>query len=219
MRPGPVKTLPCVFWLLVAGNALIFALIWLERTLAAMDSAPQLHSHQVPFLTEKSSLCVVLGPLDDYDAAAALAERIQGDGGRAIIRERDILSLPDYVVHVEPSASRDLAMRTLRELKNQAINGHVISDGKLANAVSVGVFGLLAPAEARRRRVAESRLRGGRGPLRAPPHRLFGVLGRTTSPEAERHSSGTVREELISGCLGLPDPLSFATRQLGIEFS
>ena len=155
MRPGPVKTLPCVFWLLVAGNAVIFALIWLERALGVMDSAPALHSHQVPFLGERSSGCVVLGPLDDYDAAAALAERIQGDGGRAIIREREILSRPDYVVHVEPSASRDLAMRTLRELKNQAINGHVISDGKLANAVSVGVFGLLAPAEARRRRVAD----------------------------------------------------------------
>ena len=155
MRPGPVKTLPCVFWLLVAGNAVIFALIWLERALAVMDSAPALHSHQVPFLGERSSACVVLGPLDDYDAAAALAERIQGDGGRAIIREREILSRPDYVVHVEPSASRDLAMRTLRELKNQAINGHVISDGKLANAVSVGVFGLLAPAEARRRRVVD----------------------------------------------------------------
>ncbi len=155
MRPGPVKTLPFVFWFLVAGNAVIFALIWLERALAAMDSAPELHSHQVPFRTEKSSGCVVLGPLDDYDAASALAERIQGDGGRAIIRERDILSRPDYVVHVEPSASRDLAMRTLRELKNQAINGHVISDGKLANAVSVGVFGLLAPAEARRRRVVD----------------------------------------------------------------
>ena len=154
MRPGPVKTLPFVFWFLVAGNGVIFALVWLERALAAMDCVPELHSHQVPILEERPSGCVLLGPLHDYDPAEALAERIRGDGGRAIIRERDIFSRPDYVVHVEPSASRDLAMRTLRELKNQAINGHVISDGKLANAVSVGVFGLLAPAEARRRRVA-----------------------------------------------------------------
>ncbi len=154
MRPGPVKTLPFVFWFLVAGNAVIFALVWLERALAAMDSIPELRSHQVPILGERPSGCVLLGPLDDYDAAEALADRIRGDGGRPIIRERDIFSRPDYVVHVEPSASRDLAMRTLRELKNQAISGHVISDGKLANAVSVGVFGLLAPAEARRRRVA-----------------------------------------------------------------
>ena len=96
----------------------------------------------------------MLGPLGDYDAAEALAEQARREGGRAIIRKRDILSRPDYVVHVQPSASRDLAMRTVRELKDQAINGHVISDGELANAVSVGVFGLFAPAEARRRRVA-----------------------------------------------------------------
>ena len=154
MRPGPVKTLPFVFWFLVAGNALTFALTWLERALAAMDSAPELHSHQVPIVGERSSECVVLGPLGDYDAAEALAEQARREGGRAIIRKRDILSRPDYVVHVQPSASRDLAMRTVRELKDQAINGHVISDGELANAVSVGVFGLFAPAEARRRRVA-----------------------------------------------------------------
>ena len=43
----------------------------------------------------------------------------------------------------------------LRELRNQAIDGQVISDGGLDNAVTVGVFGLPDLAEARRQRVAE----------------------------------------------------------------
>ena len=149
-----MRTLPLVFWILVVGNAAILALVWLERTLVATDSVLESQDHRVPF-AERPSECVVLGPVDDYDVAEALVVRIRHDGGRALVQEQDILSRPDYVVHVEPSGSRDLAMRTLRELKNQAIDGQVISDGGLANAVSVGVFGLLAPAEARRQRVAD----------------------------------------------------------------
>ncbi len=154
MRQPSVKTLSFVFWVLVVGNAAIFSLIWLEQALAGMNSVPQPRSHQLPIVAGESG-CVVLGPLDQDHAAQALAEAIRRDGGRAIVQDRDILSRPDYVVHVEPSASRDLAMRMLRELRNQAIDGRVISDGGLDNAVTVGVFGLPGPAEARRQRVAE----------------------------------------------------------------
>ena len=153
MRPRTVKALRIVFWSLVVANAVIFALIWLERGLAMMDG--DLRSQQVAFFERESSACLMLGPLHSHGAAKELADRVRRDGGRTIIRNGEILSRPDYVVHVEPSASRDLAVRTLRELKEQAINGHVISDGKLANAVSVGVFGLLAPAEVRRQTVAD----------------------------------------------------------------
>lgn len=149
-----MRTLPLVFWILVVGNAAILALVWLERTLVVTDSVPESQDHWAPF-AEGFSGCVVLGPVDSYDVAETLALRIGDDGGRALVQARDILSRPDYVVHVEPSGSRDLAMRTLRELKNQAIDGQVISDGGLANAVSVGVFGLPTPAEARRQRVAD----------------------------------------------------------------
>ena len=149
-----MKTLPLVFWILVVGNAVILALVWLERAPVVTDSVAESQDHRVPS-ADRPSECVVLGPVDEYDVAEALAVRIRHDGGQALVRDRDILSRPDYVVHVEPSASRELAMRTLRELKNQAIDGQVISDGGLANAVSVGVFGLLAPAEARRQRVAD----------------------------------------------------------------
>ena len=149
-----VKPLPFIFWLLVAGNAAVFSLIWLEKALAAMDSVPASHGYQIPAPRKEASECVMFGPLGTGEEAEALVQRIQRDGGRGMVRSREILRLPDYVVHVEPSASRDLAMQTLRELKDQAIDGHVIPDGKLANAVSVGVFGLPAPAEARRQTVA-----------------------------------------------------------------
>ena len=149
-----VKPLPFIFWLLVAGNAVVFSLIWLEQALAAMESVPGTPGYRVPTPGEGSPECVVLGPLGTGEEAEALVQSIQRGGGRAIVRSREILRLPDYVVHVEPSASRDLAMQTLRELKDQAIDGHVIPDGRLANAVSVGVFGLPAPAEARREAVA-----------------------------------------------------------------
>ncbi|MCY3819666.1 MAG: hypothetical protein OXH52_09945 [Gammaproteobacteria bacterium] len=149
-----MRPLPFVFWLLVAGNAVAFSLIWLEQALAAMESVPGTPGYRVPAPGEESPECVMLGPLGTGEEAGALVQRIQRGGGRAIVRSREILRLPDYVVHVEPSASRDLAMQTLRELKDQAIDGHLIPDGRLANAVSVGVFGLPAPAEVRRAAVA-----------------------------------------------------------------
>lgn len=149
-----VKPLPFIFWLLVAGNAVVFSLIWLEQALAAMESVPGTAGYWVPAPGEEFSECVILGPLGTGEEAEALVERIQRGGGQAMVRSREILRLPDYVVHLEPSASRDLAMQTLRELKDQAIDGYVIPDGKLANAVSVGVFGLPAPAAARRQTVA-----------------------------------------------------------------
>ena len=154
MQPPAVRTLPLVFGILLVGNAAILALVWLERAVVVTDSVAESPGQGVPF-SEGTSACVMLGPVDDYDVAETLAMRIRQDGGRALIQDRDILSRPDYVVHVEPSASRDLAMRTLRELKGQAIDGQVISGGGLANAVSVGVYGLLARAEARRERVAD----------------------------------------------------------------
>ena len=152
MRRRALKTLLLVFAFLVAGNAVIFALIWLEEDLEAMDRAPESQSHPAPSFRGQ---CVALGPLQGREAAEALAEQIRREGSRAVVRGKDILSRPDYVVHMKPSASRDLAMQTLREIKNQRINGHVISDGRLANAVSVGVFGLPAPAEVRRQHVAD----------------------------------------------------------------
>lgn len=150
-----MKVLISLFWIVVAGNAAIFALIWLERALAAMDGVPESQSHQVRSFAKAYPGCVELGPIDNRDAAYALAERVRSAGGRALVRNRNVLSRPDYVVHVEPLASRDLALRTLRELKDQTINGHVIPDGRLANAVSVGVFGLPAQAEVRRQRVQD----------------------------------------------------------------
>lgn len=152
MRRRALKALLLALAVLIAVNAVVFALIWLEEDLAAMDRAPEPRSHPVPPLRGE---CVALGPLQDRAAAEALAEQVRRDGGRAVVQGRDILRRPDYIVHVKPSTSRDLAMQTLRELKNQRVNGHVISDGSLANAVSVGVFGLPARAEVRRQRVAD----------------------------------------------------------------
>ncbi len=150
-----MKALPFIFWLLVAGNAVVFSLIWLEKALAAMEGVPGTPGNRVPTPGEDSAECVMFGPLGTGEEAEALVQRIQRGGGRAMVRSREILRLPDYVVHLKPSASRDLAMQTLRELKDQAIDGYVIPDGRLANAVSVGVFGLSGPAETRRLRVAD----------------------------------------------------------------
>ena len=99
--------------------------------------------------------CMVAGPVDGLRDTLALAARVEATGARAEVREGRVQGRPDYMVHIEAAASRDAARRTLRELQGQSIDGYVVADGALENAVTVGVFSEPEPAEALLARVVE----------------------------------------------------------------
>ena len=98
---------------------------------------------------------MVAGPVDGLRDTLALAARVEATGARAEVREGRVQGRPDYMVHIEAAASRDAARRTLRELQGQSIDGYVVADGALENAVTVGVFSEPEPAEALLARVVE----------------------------------------------------------------
>lgn len=99
--------------------------------------------------------CRIFAPFVSYADAEALAKLIESQGGRVHIEEQVISRKPDYLVYIEPAASREVAQRTLKELKGQSIDSQIIAEGALMNGLSVGVFSKIAPAEAQKQRVAD----------------------------------------------------------------
>ena len=59
----------------------------------------------------------------------------------------------DYWVHIPPLVSRDAAIRLLRELQAQRIDSFVITQGELANGISLGLFSRSESAKAVSRRL------------------------------------------------------------------
>lgn len=99
--------------------------------------------------------CIVLGLFETREEATALGERIVSAGGETAVVEETEVGEPDYLVYVEPAASRALAHRTWRELVAQGIDAFVIPRGERENGVSVGVFSRRELAEAQHDRVSE----------------------------------------------------------------
>ena len=99
--------------------------------------------------------CIALGPFDTLEETTAVGERIASAGGETAVVEETEVGEPDYLVYVEPAASRALAHRTWRELVAQGIDAFVIPRGERENGVSVGVFSRRELAEAQHDRVSE----------------------------------------------------------------
>ena len=131
------------------------------------------------------------------DDATALGERIRSAGGTARIVAQSTVGEPDYMVYVEPAASRALAHRTWEELVAQGIDAFVIPRGERENGVSVGVFTQRGLAVAQRNRVAAQGFAVAVGTVnrrrtvyllearQAPPHLIAGRSAERCAPTAK----------------------------------
>ena len=89
----------------------------------------------------QSALCVGLGPFADLLAATDVAERLNGIDIAAGVTAVDTPGGDyDYRVVLPPLPSLQEAFRRLRELKSRNIDSYVITDGKDAQGISLGVF-------------------------------------------------------------------------------
>ena len=99
--------------------------------------------------------CVLAGPFNDRDGAAAAREWIRAAGANADIEEQTVDAERYYLVYVEPAVSRDEARRTLLALQSQGVEDvAVIQTGERANGVSVGRFTSHEFATARLERIS-----------------------------------------------------------------
>ncbi|AMO58515.1 sporulation domain-containing protein [Endozoicomonas montiporae CL-33] len=84
--------------------------------------------------------CLVVGPFGSASKADDMQQRLFSLGVASRERSDNEASEYDHWVHIPPLASREAAIRLLRELQGQNIDSFVITQGELANGISLGLF-------------------------------------------------------------------------------
>lgn len=152
-----------IFLTLVFGNLLLLALFWQQQNrtelipVAALELPAQ--GRQIQLVQEvpeplpaasaraaangeRAPLCYMAGPYaDELDARHLLARAAAlSFSGRINTVEIATGEPAEYWVLVPPRASRAEAMRVLRELQQRSYDSYIVTQGELAEAVSLGLF-------------------------------------------------------------------------------
>ncbi len=96
----------------------------------------------------RSERCHAWGPYADRRRAEQARRKLRGSDVNAWAGRMETPGEGfDYMVYVAPAPSRKLAMRTLRELEAMGVDSHIVSDGELTGAVSLGIHALKEEAD------------------------------------------------------------------------
>lgn len=165
-----------IFFALVFANLLLFAVFWqqqgrdslpVEQTIQVTDSNKQLQlvseleAPLVPVVARpednevRQARCYVAGPYNDELDARHLLARAQALALAGSINAVDISTdePSEYWVHVPPRATRSEALKTLRELQQRNVDSYIITQGDLADGVSLGLFRNQASAQSVKKKV------------------------------------------------------------------
>lgn len=85
-------------------------------------------------------LCGALGPFAEEISAKQVLGRLVDAGIVAALESREVVARYDHWVHIPPLADRDAALRVLHQLQQRRIDSFLITDGELANGISLGIF-------------------------------------------------------------------------------
>lgn len=91
---------------------------------------------------QRSNLCYAIGAFSDQQQAGHLLTRAAALGFNGSINEVTLKSdkPSEYWVYVPPRMSREEALRTLRELQKRKYDSYIITQGDMAEGVSLGLF-------------------------------------------------------------------------------
>lgn len=152
-----------IFFSLVFGNLLLLVVLWQQQntpvqaapvvSLAgggrslllvseAGDILQPLEKRPAVQAQGRDGLCYSAGPyMDELDARHLLA-RVSAVGLNGRIKDVEIETgePAEYWVHVPPRASREEALRVLKELQKRNLDSYIITQGELAEGVSLGLF-------------------------------------------------------------------------------
>ena len=92
-------------------------------------------------------MCWMLGPFTEEISAKQVVGRLAALDITFTIKEYETAGKPNYWVHTPPKTSRKLAIKQLRELQRKKIDSFLITEGDLANGVSLGLFSEQARAQ------------------------------------------------------------------------
>ncbi|MCA6062157.1 SPOR domain-containing protein [Thalassolituus marinus] len=167
-----------IFFSLVFGNLLLLVVFWQKqhepvadvtaleipgnsRTLLlvseAGDSLRPVDKSSRQVVRERGDMCYAAGPYADELDARHLLARVAAVGltGKMNIVEVQTGEPAEYWVHVPPRATREEALRTLKELQKRKFDSYIITQGELAEGVSLGLFRNKESAYGLRKQVEE----------------------------------------------------------------
>ena len=103
--------------------------------------------------SEVDRLCLLLGPLEVEEKASRLLEIFKVADVKVELVTQTLAKAPNYWVYLSPFDSRKAALNKLKKLQSAKVDSYLITQGELANGISLGVFENIDSA----RRMAERR--------------------------------------------------------------
>ena len=110
------------------------------RLLDAADRAKVRPEAPQPSLVAQGETCLYLGSFQQEDGARQVERRLMALDIQAQVRAVDAAAGLDYWVYLAPLASRQASLRQLKELQARKIDSYIITQGDLANGISLGIF-------------------------------------------------------------------------------
>jgi hypothetical protein len=86
------------------------------------------------------SRCYSVGPLADRIDAKHLKVRAEALGFKSELRGLTTGTSIEHWVHIPPQANRQQSLRLLRELQGRGVDSYIITQGDLAEGISLGLF-------------------------------------------------------------------------------
>jgi cell division septation protein DedD len=152
---------------------------------------------------EAEAVCLFLGSFEQMPEASAVEQRLLSLDIRSQVQSVDAAAGVDYWVYLPPLASRQASLRQLRELQARKIDSYIITQGDLANGISLGIFPRSDSAGSVMQRLREA----GYEPLLREltrAHRSFWVR---IAPESRRLADDSLLERLAFDFKGLQHQL------------
>lgn len=84
--------------------------------------------------------CYSVGPLADRIDAKHLKVRAEALGFRSELRGLTTGTSIEHWVHIPPQANRQQSLQLLRELQGRGFDSYIITQGELAEGISLGLF-------------------------------------------------------------------------------
>lgn len=114
-------------------------------------------------------LCDLVGPFADEVTAKQVMQRLRAVDVEPRMQLLDVSTGTDYWTYVGPFTTRHEALDMLKTLQKAGIDSYLITDGPLANAVSLGLFSKRSAAERLR---ARRNQQGFKAQVTALPHKV-----------------------------------------------
>jgi hypothetical protein len=90
--------------------------------------------------SDTGSRCYSVGPLADRIDAKHLKVRAEALGFNSELRGLTTGTSIEHWVHIPPQADRQQSLRLLRELQGRGVDSYIITQGDLAEGISLGLF-------------------------------------------------------------------------------